>query len=226
MNSYLHLENESLITIAIESTGYPTICRKPEDNGLGFNYRSNPKYHDIWRHFIKKGVNLWRCKYIASCLSIRRYGENQIAYLDDDEDKETLLSCISKNTSNDKVISLYNIIQISTTCMAGEGNMTYIGSESNDFDINNLKDDDNKYIHPIRLITELNDLDNKINYLNFRGTITYCNEIDKLIVLERGRLEIIINLSDEDIKDLEIGVSNEGKYKLIISISFFKYIIV
>ena len=53
-NQLIHELNQQAITIAEDVSGMPTLCRKVEDGGIGFDYRLSMYIPDMWIKFLKE----------------------------------------------------------------------------------------------------------------------------------------------------------------------------
>lgn len=59
----------------------PTLCRRVEDGGLGFDYRLSMYIPDMWIKFMKEYQDEnWNMGHIGFNLQNRRYNEKCIAY--------------------------------------------------------------------------------------------------------------------------------------------------
>lgn len=53
-NELVHLINPAAITIAEDVSGMPTLCRKVEEGGIGFDYRLSMFIPDMWIKYLKE----------------------------------------------------------------------------------------------------------------------------------------------------------------------------
>lgn len=80
-NDLCHMINPNSITIAEDVSGMPTLCRRVDEGGLGFDYRLSMYIPDMWIKFIKECKDEeWGMGHISFNLTNRRYKEKCIAY--------------------------------------------------------------------------------------------------------------------------------------------------
>lgn len=53
-NDLIHTLHPSAITIAEDVSGMPTLCRKVEEGGIGFDYRLSMYIPDMWIKLLKE----------------------------------------------------------------------------------------------------------------------------------------------------------------------------
>lgn len=169
--------------------------------------------------------------YIANSISIRRFGENQITYLNDSTVNNNLINPLAKHSLDENItqeqIKLYNIIQLCNISIGGDGYMNYLGTEygnpgnSNNNGINwdVLKNND-RYFHCLaEMVKQVNDLDDSNGFIsNKRVNLLYTCDDDGIMIFERGSCLIIVNLSSgKDYDNYAVGVTKEGKYSYALS---------
>jgi 1,4-alpha-glucan branching enzyme len=151
--SYLQLANEVIhefkknsISIAEDVSGMPGLCRRPEDGGLGFDYRLGMGIPDFWIKTLKeKQDEDWSIDEVWTVLSNRRYKEKTIAYAESHDqalvgDKTLAFWLMDKdmyydmhvdhhNLVIDRGIALHKMIRLITISLGGEGYLTFMGNE-------------------------------------------------------------------------------------------------
>jgi 1,4-alpha-glucan branching enzyme len=53
-NDLIHFINPDAITIAEDVSGMPTLCRRVDEGGVGFNYRLSMYIPDMWIKYLKE----------------------------------------------------------------------------------------------------------------------------------------------------------------------------
>eukprot|EP01101_Sappina_pedata_P006724 TRINITY_DN3425_c0_g1_i1.p1 TRINITY_DN3425_c0_g1~~TRINITY_DN3425_c0_g1_i1.p1 ORF type:complete len:734 (-),score=212.92 TRINITY_DN3425_c0_g1_i1:111-2312(-) len=146
-NDILHQDYPNIITIAEDVSGYPGLCRKPEEGGVGFDYRLAMSIPDTWIKLLKSVQDdHWRMGDIIYALSNRRYKEKTIAYAESHDqalvgdktiafwlmDKE-MYTGMSILTAPSPIIhrgiSLHKLIRLITYGLGGEGYLNFMGNE-------------------------------------------------------------------------------------------------
>ena len=70
-----------VILIAEDVSGFPALCRKLEDGGIGFTHRLAMAIPDLWIKYLKEVRDEdWDIEKIAYELTNRRFNENCISY--------------------------------------------------------------------------------------------------------------------------------------------------
>ena len=65
-NQLVHTLNPGAITIAEDVSGMPTLCRRVEEGGIGFDYRLSMYIPDMWVKYIKDHKDeQWNMGHIA-----------------------------------------------------------------------------------------------------------------------------------------------------------------
>ena len=147
VNSMLHEEYPSLITIAEDVSGMPTLCRPVEEGGVGFDYRLAMAIPDMWIKLLKEvDDNDWPIGTIWWTLCNRRSSEKCIAYAEShdqalvgdktlafwlmDAEMYSNMSTLSPLTSTvDRGLALHKMIRLITMGLGGEAYLTFIGNE-------------------------------------------------------------------------------------------------
>lgn len=80
-NDLIHSINPEAVTIAEDVSGFPTLCRKIEEGGMGFDYRLSMYVPDMWIKHLKeiKDEN-WDMTSLCHNLANRRWKEKCVAY--------------------------------------------------------------------------------------------------------------------------------------------------
>ena len=64
-------------------SGMPTLCRKVEEGGIGFDYRLSMFIPDMWIKYLKEYKDEdWNMGHIAYSLSNRRWKEKCVGYVE------------------------------------------------------------------------------------------------------------------------------------------------
>lgn len=80
-NQLVHAIVPSGITIAEDVSGMPTLCRKVEEGGIGFDYRLSMFLPDLWIKLLKEVPDEnWNMGHIAHSMTNRRWKEKCVAY--------------------------------------------------------------------------------------------------------------------------------------------------
>ncbi|TAF77837.1 MAG: 1,4-alpha-glucan-branching enzyme [Bacteroidetes bacterium] len=145
-NDLVHSLKKGALTIAEDMSGMPGGCRKPEDGGLGFDFRLGMGIPDYWIKLLKHTRDEeWDIHALYDVLSNRRWKEKTICYAEshdqalvgdktlafwlmdkemywhmDEEDKDFVI---------ERGICLHKMIRLITLSLGGEGYMNFIGNE-------------------------------------------------------------------------------------------------
>jgi len=69
------------ITLAEDVSGMPTLCRKIQDGGIGFDYRLGMGAPDMWIHYFKNLTDEnWSMGHLVHTLTNRRSQEKTLCY--------------------------------------------------------------------------------------------------------------------------------------------------
>ena len=145
-NTVVHQFKKNAISIAEDVSGMPGLCRKPEEGGLGFDYRLAMGIPDYWIKILKeKSDEEWDINEIWSVLNNRRFGEKSIAYAESHDqalvgdktlafwlmDKEMYfhMKLEDQNPIIDRGMALHKLIRLITISLGGEGYLNFIGNE-------------------------------------------------------------------------------------------------
>ncbi|KAL4439336.1 hypothetical protein ABPG74_016999 [Tetrahymena malaccensis] len=151
---YLMLANELVheiypdaITIAEDVSGYPTLCRKVKEGGVGFDYRLQMAVPDKWIKLLKeKRDDDWDIEDLVWTLTNRRSDEKCIVYAESHDQAlvgdKTLsmwlfdaqiyeyMSTLSHETLIvNRGIALHKMIRLITIALGGEGYLNFMGNE-------------------------------------------------------------------------------------------------
>ncbi len=145
-NEVIHLFKNDSISIAEDVSGMPGLCRKPEEGGVGFDFRLGMGIPDYWIKILKhKPDEEWDINEMWSILSNRRYKEKTIAYAESHDqalvgDKTIAFWLMDKemyfhmhvddaNLVVDRGIALHKMLRLLTISLGGEGYLNFIGNE-------------------------------------------------------------------------------------------------
>ncbi|KAJ3222502.1 alpha-1,4-glucan branching enzyme [Clydaea vesicula] len=151
---YLMLANKiikelhpNVITIAEDVSGMPTLCRKIDEGGIGFDYRLSMAVPDMWIKLLKeKDDSEWKMGDITFTLTNRRWKEPAIAYCESHDqalvgdktlafwlmDKEMYfnMSDLSPKTPIiERGMALHKMIRLISYALGGEGYLNFMGNE-------------------------------------------------------------------------------------------------
>jgi 1,4-alpha-glucan branching enzyme len=146
-NTLVHQINSASITIAEDVSGMPTLCRKVEEGGIGFDYRLSMYIPDMWiKHLKEYKDEDWNMGHIAFNLINRRYKEKCVAYSESHDqaivgDKTISMWLFNQEIytgmSNyspqsivvDRGIALHKMIRLITIGLGGEAYLNFMGNE-------------------------------------------------------------------------------------------------
>ena len=145
-NAVIHEFKKDTISIAEDVSGMPGLCRRPEEGGLGFDFRLGMGIPDFWIKTLKeKKDEDWDIYELWGVLNNRRYKEKTIAYAESHDqalvgdktiafwlmDKEMYfqMSVDDPNLVIDRGIALHKMIRLITISLGGEGYLNFIGNE-------------------------------------------------------------------------------------------------
>ncbi|KNC52926.1 uncharacterized protein AMSG_12234 [Thecamonas trahens ATCC 50062] len=155
---YLKLANElvhslaaasggSLVTIAEDVSGMPTLCRPVDEGGVGFDARLAMALPDMWIKLLKEVPDEeWNMGHLVHTLTNRRFNEATIAYAEShdqalvgdktiafwlmDADMYTHMSVLTSPTPRiDRGIALHKLIRALTYMLGGDGWLAFCGAE-------------------------------------------------------------------------------------------------
>ncbi len=145
-NAVIHECRQDSVSIAEDVSGMPGLCRKPEDGGLGFDFRLGMGLPDYWIKTLKEKTDEeWDIHEMWNILINRRAGEKTIAYAESHDqalvgdktiafwlmDKEMYfkMQVTDPNLVIDRGIALHKMIRLVTISLGGEGYLNFIGNE-------------------------------------------------------------------------------------------------
>jgi 1,4-alpha-glucan branching enzyme len=145
-NDLCHMINSNAITIAEDVSGMPTLCRRVDEGGLGFDYRLSMYIPDMWIKFLKEYKDEdWNMGHITFNLTNRRYKEKCVAYSESHDqaivgDKTISMWLFDREiyhgmkTSNhsiqvDRGMALHKMIRLVTAGLGGEAYLNFMGNE-------------------------------------------------------------------------------------------------
>ncbi|EGR30526.1 hypothetical protein IMG5_129790 [Ichthyophthirius multifiliis] len=146
-NKLIHEIYQDAISIAEDVSGYPTLCRKIEEGGIGFDYRLQMAVPDKWIKLLKEFKDdEWDMEDLVWNLINRRYDEKCIVYSESHDqalvgdktlamwlfDKEIYFNMseqIPESVVVNRGMSLHKIIRLITIALGGEGYLNFMGNE-------------------------------------------------------------------------------------------------
>jgi 1,4-alpha-glucan branching enzyme len=145
-NKLIHDLKKEAVTIAEEMSGLPGITAKPEEDGLGFDYRLSMGVPDFWIKIIKeKDDENWNVSQIFHELTQHRPEERIISYAESHDqalvgDKTILFRLADKEIYDfmskdkpsiiiDRAIALHKMIRLITMSTAYGGYLNFMGNE-------------------------------------------------------------------------------------------------
>jgi len=148
-NTLVHTIYPDAIMIAEDVSGMPTLCRKIEDGGIGFDYRLNMYIPDMWIKLIKECKDEdWNMGHIAHAMTNRRRFEHCVGYAEShdqaivgdktmamwlfDSDIYDGMAQIPGQPSSlrvDRGMALHKMIRLLTFSLAGEAYLNFMGNE-------------------------------------------------------------------------------------------------
>ncbi|MEJ7769312.1 MAG: alpha amylase C-terminal domain-containing protein [Chitinophagaceae bacterium] len=145
-NELIHEFKNNAVSIAEDVSGMPGLCRKPEDGGIGFDFRLAMGIPDYWIKILKeKADEEWDVNEMWNVLSNRRHKEKTIAYAESHDqalvgDKTIAFWLMDKemyfhmrvddpNLVVDRGIALHKMLRLFTIALGGEGYLNFIGNE-------------------------------------------------------------------------------------------------
>lgn len=133
--------------MAEDVSGMPTLCRRVDEGGMGFDYRLSMFIPDLWIKLLKehKDEN-WSMGHLAFSLQNRRYKEKCVAYCESHDqaivgdktiamwllDREIYYSMSSGVLGNivvDRGMALHKMIRLLTIGLGGEAYLNFMGNE-------------------------------------------------------------------------------------------------
>jgi len=145
-NALIHEFKENTISVAEDVSGMPGLCRRPEEGGLGFDFRLGMGLPDYWIKILKEKTDEeWDIHEMWDVLINRRASEKTIAYAESHDqalvgdktiafwlmDKEMYfqMQVDNPNLVIDRGIALHKMIRLITISLGGEGYLNFIGNE-------------------------------------------------------------------------------------------------
>ena len=145
-NELIHRVDPKALSIAEDMSGYPGMCLKIGEGGIGFDYRLAMGIPDLWiRNLREKPDEDWDLGRIHYELITRRPNEKVIAYAESHDqalvgdktimfrlcDKEmyTEMDRACKSDIIDRGMALHKLIRFMTLSLGGEGYLNFMGNE-------------------------------------------------------------------------------------------------
>jgi 1,4-alpha-glucan branching enzyme len=145
-NALIHENDPLSLSIAEEMSGYPGLAAKPEDGGLGFDYRMAMGTPDYWIKVIKeKADEQWNVGEMYYELTNKRVEEKTLGYAESHDqalvgDQTIIFRLIGKemyysmdklteNLQVDRGMALHKMIRLFTIATSGNGYLNFMGNE-------------------------------------------------------------------------------------------------
>lgn len=145
-NKLIHQVNPNAVTIAEDVSGMPGLAVKPEDGGVGFDFRMAMGVAEFWIKNIKlKPDEEWHVGDMFYELTNKRKDEKTISYAESHDqamvgdqtiifrligDKMyTSMNIFEQNIVVDRGIALHKLIRLATIATAGNGYLNFMGNE-------------------------------------------------------------------------------------------------
>jgi 1,4-alpha-glucan branching enzyme len=145
-NEIIHTIKKNAVSIAEDVSGMPGLSRRPEEGGIGFDFRLAMGIPDYWIKTLKeKSDEQWDIYEMWSVLNNRRYKEKTIAYVESHDqamvgdktiafwlmDKEMYyhMHIHDQNLIVDRGIAIHKLLRLFTISLGGEGYLSFIGNE-------------------------------------------------------------------------------------------------
>lgn len=146
-NTLIHEIYPQAITIAEDVSGMPTLCRRVDEGGIGFDYRLSMFIPDMWIKYLKEFKDEeWNMGNLAFNLTNRRYKEKCVAYCESHDqaivgDKTISMWLFNQEIYTgmsiyspqsivvDRGIALHKMIRLLTIGLGGEAYLNFMGNE-------------------------------------------------------------------------------------------------
>ena len=145
-NKLIHDLRPDAITIAEDVSGMPGSCVKPEDGGMGFDYRLGMAIPDYWIKLLKEQKdedwNIWEMWSVMTnrLPSVRTVayaeshdqalvGDKTIAFRLMDKEMYFAMDRASENLVIDRGMALHKLIRLMTISTGGEAYLNFMGNE-------------------------------------------------------------------------------------------------
>lgn len=145
-NKIVHDHHPKCISIAEDMSGMPGLCRKPEEGGIGFDYRLGMGIPDYWIKILKeKRDEDWDIYEMWSVMTNRRWKEKTVSYAEShdqalvgdktiafwlmDQEMYWHMQKGDQNIIIDRGIALHKMIRLFTFSLGGEAYLTFFGNE-------------------------------------------------------------------------------------------------
>ncbi len=145
-NELIHQVRPNAITIAEDMSGFPGMCLKPADAGIGFDYRLAMGIPDFWIRLLKEAdYSNWDIFGLYHELTDGRPAEKRIAYCESHDqalvgDKTIIFRMADAamytdmrrdchNPVIDTAVDLHKLIRFATLSAGGDGYLNFMGNE-------------------------------------------------------------------------------------------------
>lgn len=244
-----------ILNVAEDMSGMPGLCRPTHEGGVGFSHRLAMGLPDYWIKLLKhKSDEDWDMNELWETLTNRRHGEANIAYAEShdqalvgdktlafrlmDQDMYWHMKADDPHPVIERGIALHKLIRFITSCIGGEGYLTFMGNEFGhpewlDFP---REGNDWSYHYCRRQWSLVDNVELKYQFLNnFDKALTQalsdskmlaapqaqqlcCHGGDHLIAFERANHIGVINLHPaQSYTDYHIAVPSAGEYKITLN---------
>lgn len=244
-----------VLNIAEDMSGMPGLCRPIHEGGVGFSHRLAMGLPDYWIKLLKEqSDDNWDMNVIWETLTNRRHGEANIAYAEShdqalvgdktlafrlmDQDMYWHMKADDNHPVIDRGIALHKIIRLLTSCIGGEGYLTFMGNEfghpewldfpreGNDWSYHYCRRQWSLVDNPELKYQFLNNFDKALIHVLGESNMLAapqaqqlcCHGGDHLIAFERANHIGIINLHPtQSYTDYHISVPSAGEYEVILN---------
>jgi 1,4-alpha-glucan branching enzyme len=145
-NELIHQIKPGAVSVAEEMSGYPGLCGRIEDGGMGFDYRLSMGVPDFWIKMVKDTPDeTWSMGMIYHELTQHRVEEKTISYAESHDqalvgDKTIIFRLLDKemyffmgkmhdNVIVDRGIALHKLIRLVTLTTNSGGYLNFMGNE-------------------------------------------------------------------------------------------------
>ena len=238
LNSVIHGQHPGVMTIAEESTAWPKVTAKPEDDGLGFSFKWNMGWMHDFCEYMKLDPYFRKDNHYAMTFAMS-YNESENYILPLSHDEVVHLKCSMVNKMPGYKVDKYANLRAGYTYMFGHAGkkLLFMGqefaqerewSEERELDWFLLAEELNRgmqeYVKELLAIYRKYPCmyENDNNWFGFewlnsddkdRSTYSFCRKSED----GKNNLLFVINLTPMKWEDYKIGVPKKKKYRLLLN---------